>query len=181
MRPSRCNWGPLELEIAEWAIFCTRKKGGAIRKRKGGYHGVQGHQVFCGHGHRTARRRSLELRVGSRCTIERCGPHARYLAGTPTRSRTQPDSERGSARTRSHSGFASVLEGTVRSQLNGGDVIEYSAGQSGVESSGTVHTRTEHPSQTMPARHLAVFIAPTGAQLTTVDKERCQELDPIHC
>ena len=77
--------------------------------------------------------------------------------------------------------FAYVLEGTVRSQLNGGDVIEYSAGQRGVESPGTVHTRTEHPSQTMPARHLAVFIAPTGAQLTTVDKERCQELDPIHC
>jgi quercetin dioxygenase-like cupin family protein len=64
--------------------------------------------------------------------------------------------------------FAYVLEGTVRSPLNG-DVIEYSAGQSWVEPPGTVHTRTEHPSQTMPARHLAVFIAPTGAQLTTVD------------
>jgi quercetin dioxygenase-like cupin family protein len=50
-----------------------------------------------------------------------------------------------------------------------------------LEPPGTVHTRTEHPSQTMPAHHLAVFIAPTGAQLTTVDKERCQELDLIHC
>lgn len=42
--------------------------------------------------------------------------------------------------------FASVLEGTVRSQLNGGDVIEDRAGQRGVEPPGTAHTRTEHPS-----------------------------------
>ena len=66
--------------------------------------------------------------------------------------------------------FACALEGTVCSQLNGDDVIEYSAGQSWVEPPGTAHIRTENPSQTMPARHLTVFIAPTGAQLTTVDK-----------
>jgi hypothetical protein len=29
---------------------------------------------------------------------------------------------------------------------------------------------TENPSQTIPARLLAVFIAPTGAQLTTYDQ-----------
>ena len=130
---------------------------------------MQGHQVFCVHGHRTARRRSLELRVGSRCTIERCGPHDPGRSLTAIVVALVPG---GKAASHRHAGivFAYVLEGTVRSQLNGGDVIEYSAGQSWVEPPGTVHTRTEHPSQTMPARHLAVFIAPTGAQLTTVDK-----------
>jgi hypothetical protein len=32
------------------------------------------------------------------------------------------------------------------------------------------HTLTQNASKTMPARLLAVFIAPTGAQLTTYDK-----------
>jgi quercetin dioxygenase-like cupin family protein len=66
--------------------------------------------------------------------------------------------------------FAYVLEGTVRSQLKGGDVIEYRAGQSWVEPPGATHTLTENPSRTMPARLLAVFVAPTGARLTTYDK-----------
>jgi quercetin dioxygenase-like cupin family protein len=63
--------------------------------------------------------------------------------------------------------FAYVLEGTVRSQLDGGKVIDYRAGQTWVEPPGTEHTLTENPSQTMPARLLAVFIAPTGAPLKT--------------
>jgi quercetin dioxygenase-like cupin family protein len=66
--------------------------------------------------------------------------------------------------------FAYVLAGTVRSQLNGGEVIEYRAGQSWVEPPGATHTLTENPSSTMPARLLAVFVAPTGAQLTTYDQ-----------
>jgi len=66
--------------------------------------------------------------------------------------------------------FAYVLEGTVRSQLNGGKVSEYRAGQYWVEPPGAEHTLTQNPSRTMPARLLAVFIAPTGAQLTTYDK-----------
>jgi quercetin dioxygenase-like cupin family protein len=66
--------------------------------------------------------------------------------------------------------FAYVLEGTIRSQLNGGEVVEYHAGQSWVEPPGAKHTLTENPSQTMPARLLAVFVAPTGAQPTTYDK-----------
>jgi quercetin dioxygenase-like cupin family protein len=139
---------------------------------------VQCHQGFCIHCHSPFRRRSLELRVGSRCTIERCGPRARYLAGAPTRSRTQPAAivvalaPGAKSASHRHAGivFAYVLEGPVRSQLNGGDVIEYSAGQSWVEPPGTVHTHKENPSQTVPARLLAVFIAPTGAQLTSVDK-----------
>ncbi|MDQ4148078.1 MAG: cupin domain-containing protein [Pseudomonadota bacterium] len=63
--------------------------------------------------------------------------------------------------------FAYVLEGTVRSQLDGGKVIDYRAGQTWVEPPGTEHTLTENPSKTMPARLLAVFIAPTGAPLKT--------------
>jgi quercetin dioxygenase-like cupin family protein len=66
--------------------------------------------------------------------------------------------------------FAYVLEGTVRSQLNDGKVIEYRAGQHWIEPPGAEHALTQDPSRTMPARLLAVFIAPTGAQLTTYDK-----------
>ena len=66
--------------------------------------------------------------------------------------------------------FAYVLEGSVRSQLNGGDVIEYRAGQSWVEPPGSEHTLTLNPSRILPASLLAVFIAPTGAPLTTYDK-----------
>ena len=66
--------------------------------------------------------------------------------------------------------FAYVLEGTVRSQLNGGQVIEYRAGQYWVEPLGAENTLTQNPSRSMPARLLDVFVAPTGAKLTTYDK-----------
>lgn len=71
-----------------------------------------------------------------------------------------------------HAGFvfAYVLAGTVRSQLNGGTAIDYAVGQSWVEPPGTEHTLTANPSGTEPARLLAVFVAPTGAELTTVDR-----------
>jgi quercetin dioxygenase-like cupin family protein len=66
--------------------------------------------------------------------------------------------------------FAYVLAGTVRSQLDGGSLIEYRAGQYWVEPPGTRHRLTENPSTPEPARILAVFVAPTGAKLTTYDK-----------
>jgi quercetin dioxygenase-like cupin family protein len=68
-----------------------------------------------------------------------------------------------------HAGFvfAYVLSGTVRSQLNRGAIIDYRAGQSWVEPPGTEHTLTANPSRTDPASLLAVFVAPTGAILTT--------------
>lgn len=71
-----------------------------------------------------------------------------------------------------HAGFvfAYVLAGTVRSQLNGGAATDYGVGQSWVEPPGTEHTLTANPSVTDPARLLAVFIAPTGAELTTVGR-----------
>ncbi|HZU91639.1 MAG TPA: cupin domain-containing protein [Stellaceae bacterium] len=68
-----------------------------------------------------------------------------------------------------HAGFvfAYVLSGTVRSQLNRGAVVDYRTGQSWLEPPGTEHTLTANPSRTEPARLLAVFVAPTGAKLTT--------------
>lgn len=66
--------------------------------------------------------------------------------------------------------FAYVLEGSVRSRLNEGDTVEYRTGEYWVEPPGTQHTLTENASRSMPARLLAVFVAPTGARLTTYDK-----------
>jgi quercetin dioxygenase-like cupin family protein len=65
--------------------------------------------------------------------------------------------------------FAYVLAGSVRSQLNEGAIVEYHAGQSWLEPPGTTHNLTENPSTTTPARFLATFIAPRGAQLTTME------------
>jgi quercetin dioxygenase-like cupin family protein len=67
--------------------------------------------------------------------------------------------------------FVHVLEGTVRSQLNNGEVIEYHAGESWNEPPGSVHSYMENPSKTVPARLVATIIAPTGAKLTTYDQE----------
>ena len=66
--------------------------------------------------------------------------------------------------------FVYVLEGTVYSQLNSGEVIVYGPGQSWSEPPGTVHSYMENPSHAVPARLLATIIAPTGAQLTTYGK-----------
>lgn len=80
-----------------------------------------------------------------------------------------PEARTGSHR---HAGivFVYVLEGTVRSQLNDGELIEYGPGQSWSEPPGTVHSFMENPSKTKPARLLATIVAPTGAQLTIYDK-----------
>jgi quercetin dioxygenase-like cupin family protein len=63
-----------------------------------------------------------------------------------------------------------VLEGTVRSQLDDGEVDDYRAGEYWIEPPGTEHALTQNASKTVRAHLLAVFIAPTGAQLTTYDK-----------
>ena len=54
---------------------------------------------------------------------------------------------------------AYVLKGTLRSQLRGGAVGTYSAGQSWFEPPGAVHLFAENASTTEPAELLAVFIA----------------------
>ena len=69
-----------------------------------------------------------------------------------------------------HSGFvfAYVLEGTIRSKLNAGEAIDYQAGESWVEPSGTLHALTQNPSRTEAAKFLAVFVAETDSRLTTM-------------
>jgi len=88
------------------------------------------------------------------------------------------------ARTASHRHagvvFVHVLEGTVRSQLNNGEVIEYRAGESWSEPPGSVHSFMENPSKTVPARLIATIIAPTGAKLTTYDQEASAQPPHAH-
>ena len=60
-----------------------------------------------------------------------------------------------------------VLSGTIRSQLAGGAVQEFKAGQSFFEPLGTVHLFAENPSPTERAKFMAIHIADDGAQLTT--------------
>ena len=70
--------------------------------------------------------------------------------------------------THTHAGFVFVyvLKGTVRSQLNQGEIVEYVAGQSFVEPVGTVHSLTQNPSTTDTAKLLAIFVAKDDAELT---------------
>ena len=71
-----------------------------------------------------------------------------------------------------HAGFVFVyvLEGTVESQLNSGDIVTYKVGESWVEPTGTLHSHAKNPSETEVAKILAVFIAKEDAQLTTIEK-----------
>lgn len=73
--------------------------------------------------------------------------------------------------THSHAGFVFVyvLEGTVLSQLNHGEIVEFSTGQSWIELPGTIHSRSHNPSTTDPVKLLAVFIAKDGSELTTFE------------
>lgn len=60
-----------------------------------------------------------------------------------------------------------VLDGTIRSQLQGQPAMVYSEGQTFFEAPGIVHLLAENVSATEPARILAVFVADDGATLTT--------------
>lgn len=66
--------------------------------------------------------------------------------------------------------FVYVLEGTVRSQLDDMEAVEYGIGETWVEPPGAIHTLTQNPSATDNARLLAVFVAKEGAKLTTSGK-----------
>ena len=65
--------------------------------------------------------------------------------------------------------YAYVLEGAVRSQLEGQPARVYHQGESWSEPPGAHHLATENTSSTEPAQLLVVFIAPTGAQLKVDD------------
>ena len=65
--------------------------------------------------------------------------------------------------------YAYVLDGTVRSQLDGKPVTTYHQGENWVEQPGAHHVLTENTSRTAPARLLVVFVSDTGAKLKVDD------------
>jgi quercetin dioxygenase-like cupin family protein len=67
-----------------------------------------------------------------------------------------------------HGGFIYVylLQGRIRSQMEGEESVEYSAGQSWIEPAGALHKRTENPSETEPAKFLAVIYSAQNAVIT---------------
>ena len=73
-----------------------------------------------------------------------------------------------------HGGFVYVylLEGRIRSQMEGEDPVDYVAGQSWIEPAEALHQRTENPSRTEPARFLAVVYSAVDAVITQPEKEK---------
>lgn len=65
--------------------------------------------------------------------------------------------------------YAYVLEGTVRSQLEGKPVRTYHQGENWVEPPGAHHVLTENTSPTERARLLVVFVSNTGETLKADD------------
>ncbi|MBY5408637.1 cupin domain-containing protein [Rhizobium leguminosarum] len=63
--------------------------------------------------------------------------------------------------------YATVLEGAIRSQVNGGPVTVYSAGESFSRFPGDRHGVSENASKTEPAKLLAVFVVDTAEQELT--------------
>jgi len=62
--------------------------------------------------------------------------------------------------------LAYVVEGEIRSGLNGEEPTVYKAGESFFEPPGTTHTVSENASATKPAKLIAIFVAPAEAKLT---------------
>jgi quercetin dioxygenase-like cupin family protein len=58
--------------------------------------------------------------------------------------------------------YATVLEGSVTSQVNDGPVTAYAAGQSFTEMPGDHHAVSRNTSATEPARLLAIFVVDTA-------------------
>ncbi|MEV7326363.1 cupin domain-containing protein [Streptomyces sp. NPDC093970] len=65
--------------------------------------------------------------------------------------------------------YAYVLEGTVRSQLDGKPVTTYHQGQNWVEQPGAHHLLTENTSPVKAAKLLVVFVSNTGDSLKSDD------------
>ena len=65
--------------------------------------------------------------------------------------------------------YAYVLDGTVRSKLDGKPVTTYHQGENWVEQPGAHHVLTENTSRTEPARLLVVFVSGTGDKLKVDD------------
>src|ERR1700736_3935807 len=75
----------------------------------------------------------------------------------------------GFTRPHRHAGSVSayVTKGEIRSQLGGGPVEIFKAGQSFFEAPRATHLVSANASNTEPAELIAVFVADEGAQLTT--------------
>jgi len=75
------------------------------------------------------------------------------------------------AHTHPHSAFiyATVLEGAVRSQVNGGPITVYHAGESFAENPGDHHGVSANASDTEPAKLLAVFVVDTDETKLVID------------
>jgi quercetin dioxygenase-like cupin family protein len=65
--------------------------------------------------------------------------------------------------------LACVVEGEIRSAVNGGEERTYRAGETWFEPPGAHHTVSANASATAPARLLAFIVADKGAVLTTYD------------
>ncbi|WP_027052315.1 cupin domain-containing protein [Mesorhizobium erdmanii] len=63
--------------------------------------------------------------------------------------------------------YATVLEGSIRSQVNDGPVRVYKAGESFSEMPGDRHSVSENGSKTEPAKLLAVFVVDTAQKELT--------------
>lgn len=63
--------------------------------------------------------------------------------------------------------YATVLEGAVLNQLNGGPVRKFRAGENFTELSGDFHNISANASQTEPAKLLAVFVVDTDDVILT--------------
>jgi quercetin dioxygenase-like cupin family protein len=68
--------------------------------------------------------------------------------------------------------YAYVLEGAVRSQVEGGPTRTYGQGENWTEQPGAHHVATENVSPTAPAKLLVVFVSTTGAELKVDDPHR---------
>ncbi|MFL5286279.1 MAG: cupin domain-containing protein [Rhodopila sp.] len=64
--------------------------------------------------------------------------------------------------------YATVLEGAIRSQINGGPVRTYEVGQNFSELPGDRHGVSATASETKPAKLLAVFVVDTNEKDLTI-------------
>lgn len=68
--------------------------------------------------------------------------------------------------------YATVLDGAIRSQVNGGPIRVYHVGESFAEMPGDHHGVSANASATKPAKLLAVFVVNTDATKLVIDDAR---------
>lgn len=68
--------------------------------------------------------------------------------------------------------YATVLEGAIRSSVNGAPERVYTVGENFYEEPGSLHEVSANASNTEPARLLAVFVLDTGEQELTTPTKR---------